>query len=139
MTSKKLLLQISRHAASQPLIYYLAKDYDLMVNIYRAKITPDDTGYMVVDITGKSENIQKAMVFFEQNNIVIDENMKALQWDEKSCVSCGACIVHCPTGALHVTDRSTMSVTFEDSKCIDCMNCIDHCPFDACSSIFEDA
>lgn len=139
MTSKKLLLQFSQRAASKPLIYHLAKDYDLMVNIYRAKITPDDMGYMVIDITGKSENIQKAMTFFEQNNIHIDENMKALQWDEDLCVSCGACVVHCPTEALHIADRTTMRVSFDDAKCIDCMNCIDHCPFDACSSIFEDS
>lgn len=136
MTTKKLLLQFSSRASGKPIIYHLAKDFDVQVNIFRAKITPDDKGYMVVDILGKTENIQKAMVFFEQNEITIDENLNGLQWDEMKCTACGGCITHCPTDALYIEDRETMKVAFDHEKCIECMNCIDHCPYDACSSIF---
>jgi ferredoxin len=136
MITRKFMLQFSKRAASQPLIYHLAKDYDLMVNIFRAKITPDESGYMVIDVSGEAENIQKAMQFFDSHEITIDENLKGLQWDEKKCVSCGACIVHCPSNALFFKDRNSMKVTFNDSICIDCMSCISHCPYNACSSIF---
>ncbi|MDA3900953.1 MAG: 4Fe-4S binding protein [Spirochaetes bacterium] len=137
MTTRKYLLQFPEKAVGKPLIYHLAKDYDLMVNIFRAKIDPDDTGYMVLDISGTDENIKRAALFFKENGIIINEKMNGLTWDKERCVSCGNCITHCPSNALAITDRSTMEVSFNDEKCIECMNCISHCPFNACSSIFN--
>ena len=56
---------------------------------------------------------------------------KDITRDEKKCTHCGACIVHCPTGALYIKDRKTMEVGFDKSKCILCEACIPVCPVNA--------
>ncbi len=66
----------------------------------------------------------------------MNEAGKGLTWDSDGCTGCGHCVVHCPTGALHVSDRGTMEVTFDEEKCIECLACIRVCPFGACSSAF---
>lgn len=135
--TKKLLLQFPKNRVGDPLLYDLIKKYDLVVNIFRAKIDPDDIGYAVIDLTGTEEHIEQAFEFIKSKNIIVNDKMTGLKWDENKCTSCGACIPHCPTGALQFENRESMKMSFDDDKCIECLNCIDHCPFGACSSLFE--
>ncbi|HRX15094.1 MAG TPA: 4Fe-4S binding protein [Spirochaetota bacterium] len=137
MITRKYLLKFPEKAVGKPLIYHLVKDYDLTVNIYRAKIDPDDIGYMVLDVSGRESDIERAKIFFDENEIIVTETMNGMRWDKEKCVSCGTCITHCPSNALYIVDRKTMEVSFNNEKCIECMNCISHCPFKACSSIFS--
>jgi len=51
--TKKLLLHFKKNDTEKPIVYRLVKDHDLVVNIFRAKITPDETGYLVLDISGE--------------------------------------------------------------------------------------
>lgn len=44
--------------------------------------------------------------------------------DKDLCVSCGACVIQCPVGAIDAEDPT---VTDADA-CISCMRCIDVCP-----------
>ena len=43
------------------IIYHLVKDYNLVVNVFRARITPEEEGYLVLDVTGTQRDIDKAM------------------------------------------------------------------------------
>jgi len=40
---------------------------------------------------------------------------------------CGACTVHCPSGALYI-ERPSMEVKFKGDDCIICLNCLKVCP-----------
>ncbi len=135
--TKKVLLQFPQDFSGDPFLYNLIKKYDLVVNIFRAKIDPDDKGYAVMDLIGTEENMNSALQYIIDTGIIISEKMTGLNWDGNRCVSCGACLPHCPTNALHIADRKTMKVDFDDDTCIECLNCIDHCPFRVCSSVFE--
>jgi ferredoxin len=68
--------------------------------------------------------------------VVIHAGNKGVHWDEIHCAQCGACVVHCPTGALSIVDRATRTVVFNEDSCIECLACIAACPFGACSSAF---
>ncbi len=135
--TKKVLIIFPREKVSHPLLYDLIKKFDLVINIFRAKIDPNDIGYAVVDLTSSIENVEAGIEYIRSLGMQVNDKMTGLKWDNEKCVSCGACLSHCPTNALHIDNRNTMEIVFDDESCVECLNCIDHCPFGACSSIFE--
>jgi len=134
--TRKLMLAFPKCECEQPIIYHLVRDYDLMVNVFRAKVTPEEEGYLVLDVTGTEENIDRALEYVKTFNVSINFTGKGLVWDDQRCTSCGSCLTHCPTSALHVPDRTTMAVGFEETKCIECLACIRVCPYGVCTSAF---
>ncbi len=134
--TKKLLLLFPECETEKPIVYQLVKDYDLIINIFRAKVTPEEEGYLVLDITGTEENIKRGMEYVRTFNVTINETQKGVQWDPDICTHCGICIPHCPTKALSIKDKTTMEVQFSGDLCIECLSCLSACPFGACSSIF---
>lgn len=136
MTTKKLMLYFQTCETEKPIVYHLVKDYDLVINIFRAKVTPEEEGFLILDVTGDEENIERGIEFLKQFNVEVRDDQKGLFWDKNRCTSCGNCIPHCPTGALSYLDRNKMEVTFDAVKCIECLSCIPNCPYGACSSRF---
>ena len=136
MITKKFLLIFPPSESEKPIIYHLVKDYDLIINIFRAKVTPEEDGYLVIDITGEEADIEKGIDFVKGHNITINEGNRGLQWNTQKCTHCGICIPHCPTKALHIADKQTMAVGFKEEECVECLNCIRVCPFGACTSMF---
>ena len=134
--TRKLLLAFPKCECEQPIIYHLVRDYNLMVNVFRAKVTPEEQGYLVLDVTGTEADIELALEYVRTFNVTINFTGKGVTWDERLCTSCGSCLTHCPTDALHVPDRSTMAVAFDEQKCIECLGCIRVCPYGACASAF---
>ena len=134
MITKKIYLYFPKSETEKPIVYHLVKDYDLIVNIFRAKVTPEEEGYLSLEVTGTQENIDRAFAFLATFDVVIHAGNKGVHWDENRCVHCCVCVVHCPTGALAVVDRPTRTVTFNEDGCVECLACIPACPFDACSS-----
>jgi ferredoxin len=112
------------------------KDYELIVNVFRAKVTPEEEGYLVLDVTGAEENIQRSMDFVKTFDVTINLTGKGVMRDAEICTHCGHCITHCPTRALHIADAFTREVEYDETKCIECLACIRVCPFNACSSAF---
>ena len=136
MITKKWLLYFPKSETEKPIVYHLVKDYGLIINIFRAKVTPEEEGYLVLDVTGDREAIQEGMDFVKTFNVTINESARGLLWDEGKCTSCGNCLPHCPTDALHIEDPLTRKVLFNEEQCIECLSCIKNCPFGACTSIF---
>jgi ferredoxin len=136
MITKKMLLQFPKEEVEKPIVYHLVKDYDLVINIFRAKITPEEDGYLMLGVSGSEENIRRGMAFVKSCRVRINEADRGLRWDTSRCTHCGNCLPHCPTRALYLADMSTRRVTFDVNLCVECLSCISNCPFDACSSIF---
>lgn len=134
--TKKLMLFFPKCECEKPIIYHLVKDYDLIVNVFRAKVTPQEFGYLVLDVTGSEESIAAAMDFVRTFNVTINYAGKGVAWDKDKCTHCGHCLPHCPTAALYLADRGTREIAFADDKCIECLACIPVCPYGACSSVF---
>ena len=134
--TKKLMLFFPESECEKPIVYHLVRDYDLIVNIFRAKVAPDESGYLVLDVTGTDEDIDRALEYVSTFHVEVNVAGKGVVWDSQRCTSCGACITHCPTNALHVPDRATMAVDFDEEKCIECLACIRVCPYGACTSAF---
>ena len=134
--TKKLMLFFPRCECEKPIIYHLVKDHNLVVNVFRAKVTPEEEGYLVLDVTGTEEDISGAMAFVKTFNVSVNSTGKGVIRDEDRCTHCGHCITHCPTGALHIADEATREVGYNEAECIECLACIRVCPFGACASAF---
>ncbi|MCG8571470.1 MAG: 4Fe-4S binding protein [Spirochaetes bacterium] len=137
MTTQRVLLQFPENAIDQPIIYHLVKDFDLIVNIFRAKIDPDDIGHMILDISGEEKQIKEGIQYIHTLGVEVKDNKEGLIWDNRKCTHCGNCLTHCPTQALYIKERSSMEMSFDSSRCIECLNCIGICPFGAVTSIFS--
>lgn len=134
--TKKLMLFFPKCECEKPIIYHLVKDHNLIVNVYRAKVTPEEEGYLVLDVTGAEKDIENAMAFVKTFNVTISDTGKGVIRDEDACAHCGHCVAHCPTEALHIPDRTTREVVYRETDCIECLACIRVCPFGACASAF---
>ena len=136
MITKKVYLYFPKSETEKPIVYQLVKQFDLIVNIFRAKVTSEEEGYLSLEVTGTQENIDRAFEFLNGFDVDIHAGNKGMIWDAGRCGQSGACIVHCPTGALSIIDRDTRQVDFNEDVCIECLACVAACPFGACSSAF---
>lgn len=136
MITKKVYLYFPKSETEKPIVYQLVKDYDLIINIFRAKVTPEEEGYLSLDVTGTEDNINRAFTYLSQFDVTIHAGSKSLHWDKDTCTHCGNCVVHCPTGALDFVDRDSRTVGFSEDKCVECLACITNCPYGVCTSAF---
>lgn len=136
MITQKVFLYFPKSETEKPIVYQLVKEYNLVVNIYRAKVTPEEEGYLSLEITGTEADMERAYSYLNEFEVDIHAGNIGLHWDPEECVHCGNCIAHCPTGALHFTDKDSRTVGFNESKCVECLACLPNCPFAACSSGF---
>ena len=134
--TKKLMLFFPQCECEKPIIYHLVKDHNLVVNVFRAKVTPEEEGYLVLDVTGTEDDIQRGMEFVKTFNVTINETGKGVTRDEDGCTHCGACVVHCPVRALYIANSATREVGYDEGRCIECLACIRVCPYAACASAF---
>ena len=116
---------------TKPVTYHLVKDFDLTFNILRADVTAKEEGLLVLEITGEEKDYKKGIEFVRQQGITVQPLSQDIRRNEERCVHCGACVVICPTRALHIEDRKTMQVAFDQKKCIACELCIKTCPYQA--------
>ncbi|PIE57859.1 MAG: methionine ABC transporter [Desulfobulbus propionicus] len=136
MVNKKIYLYFPKSETDKPIVCQLVRDYDLTINIFRAQVTPEEEGYLSLEVTGTEENMAQAFEYLQQFDVIIHAGNKGVHWDDQRCTHCGNCIAHCPTGALFFTDQTTREVCFDEEKCIECLSCITNCPFGVCSSAF---
>ncbi|MFT5699620.1 MAG: ferredoxin [Desulforhopalus sp.] len=136
MITKKVYLYFPKSETDKPIVYRLIKDYNLMVNIYRAKVTPEEEGYLSLEISGTEPDIERAFAYLGEFDVQIHAGNVGVHWDAERCAHCGNCIVHCPTGALEYVDRVNRVVGFDENKCVECLSCITNCPYGVCSSAF---
>lgn len=66
MATKRLVLNLPTHLIDQPLTYRLIKQYDLMVNILRARVTPKEEGRLTVEISGRKRNLEAGLHFLRE-------------------------------------------------------------------------
>lgn len=136
MITKKVYLYFPKSETDKPIVCELIRNYDLTINIFRAKVTPEEEGYLSLEITGTSENIERAFEYLNGFDVTIHAGTKGVHWDEEHCTHCGNCISHCPTAALFFAEPETRTIGFDEGKCIECLSCITNCPFGICTSAF---
>ena len=127
---KRVILRFKRNTIDKPVVYRLAKDFDLIFNILRANVSPKAESMMVMEIEGNDADFARGMEYLKQSHIRIEPIEQDINRDEERCVHCGICTSVCATEALDI-DRETMRVNFDYEKCVACELCVKVCPVKA--------
>ena len=128
MAPEKIVLRFGAETSDKPIIYHLAKDYDLIINIVKASINPHKEGTMVLELIGA--RYEEGIEFLRKQGISVNPLAQEIVRNEDKCTHCGACTVHCPTKAIYL-ERPSMKVNFKGDDCIVCMMCVQVCPVKA--------
>jgi L-aspartate semialdehyde sulfurtransferase ferredoxin len=135
MATKRLVLNFPPHLIDQPVTYLLITQYQLKVNILKARITPRERGRLVLEVTGTKKKLDAAMQFIAQLGVEAEPLAQDVRWRQERCIECTACTSICPTGALSV-NRPEMRVQFKHDKCIACELCVPICAYGAVEILF---
>lgn len=130
MIKHTVVLNFPRSLTKEPITYRLVKDFDIMFNILRARIKPNEQGTLVIQLEGTEENLKKCYDYLDKIGVNWQALSKGIIWDDYKCIHCTACISLCPTKALDV-NRETMYVSFDHEKCIACEACLTACSYKA--------
>ncbi len=136
MVTKRLTLFFPKSETEKPIVYHLVKDHNLVINIFRAKVTPEEFGYLVLDVSGDPADVERGMAYVRSFNVDVRDSAVGVAWSADRCTHCGACLAHCPTDALRIADPATRRIEFASSACVECLACLKTCPFGACTSLY---
>ncbi|MGI6361868.1 MAG: NIL domain-containing protein [Bacillota bacterium] len=132
---QKVILSYTEKTVNEPIVYTLAKEYNLVSNIIKANINPDKEGYLVIQLSGDADDYQKGADYLQSIGIKVEMFSENVVWDQNTCTQCGACTGVCPSGALSL-DLETRKIVFCGEKCIVCNMCLPACPVKAVSLNF---
>ncbi len=125
--SKRVVLHFPSRMVDQPIIYRLVKDYDLVLNILKASVTPKEEGIMVLELSGARQDYDKGIKYLKGTGVKIQSLGQDVMRNDARCTHCGACVAICPTGALSL-DLATKKVNFDEERCTACGLCVLACP-----------
>ena len=133
---RRLTLHFPREAVHQPITYRLAVDFDIAAKILRAQIAPNQSGTMVVELSGDIDELDAAESWLERQGLGLNRLPGEIRIDPTLCVDCGICSSVCPSTALRF-DRAEQRLRFESQRCLVCEQCIPSCPLEAISLVLE--
>jgi len=133
--SRRIVLHFPPLVTGQPVVYRLARDYDLMFNILRASVSPGQEGLLVLELTGERANYDRGIQFLRDTGIQIQPLSQDVLRDESRCTHCGACVTVCPADAF-TRNPKTQEIAFDHNRCVLCGLCVKACPPHAMSIVF---
>lgn len=71
MSKKIVKLTFLGEAIKKPLTFQMAKKFDIMPNIRRARVT-DKVGEIVLELDGEEKNLEKGIKFLEKSGVVVE-------------------------------------------------------------------
>ena len=71
MPRKQVTLIFPQHLIKEPVIYMMAKEYDVVPNIRRAKVT-EQVGEVTLEIEGSDDSLKKAVAFLEKKGVKVE-------------------------------------------------------------------
>lgn len=120
----------------QPITYRLAVDFDIAAKILRAQIAPNQSGTMVVELSGDIDELDAAEAWLERQGLGINRAPGQIRIDRQRCVDCGICTSVCPSGALQ-SFPPNWQLQFDAPLCLVCEQCIPSCPLQAIELVLD--
>ncbi len=67
----RVKLTFPQHLIKEPVLFTMAKKYDVMPNIRRARVT-ETVGEMILELEGSEENIEKGMNSLREQGVDVE-------------------------------------------------------------------
>jgi MinD superfamily P-loop ATPase len=132
MKSVNVLLIFKKDIMYKPIIYRIAKDFDISFNVLEAKIFPKQEGRLILGLQGDDTEISNTTKYLKDEGVDVQILADMISRDDEKCVHCGACTAVCRVDSLCI-NRATMKVDFYPEKCVACGLCRLACPVNAMS------
>jgi L-aspartate semialdehyde sulfurtransferase ferredoxin len=68
---RRVKLTFPQHLIKEPILFTMAKTYEIMPNIRRARVT-DTVGELVLDLDGSEENLDKAIGELKREGVEVE-------------------------------------------------------------------
>lgn len=68
---KRVKLTFPQHLIKEPVIFTMAKKFDVMPNIRRARVT-ETVGEMVLELEGGEENLEKGVQYLREQGVGVE-------------------------------------------------------------------
>ncbi len=127
VVNRKVVLKFPHQLIEAPIVCHLVREYNLDVNILKAKITPREEGLLVLGLRGEEDAYRRGVDYLNELGVNIQPLSQDIVRNEDRCTHCGACVAVCPTDALTV-EPETRKILFDQEKCIACELCVPACP-----------
>ena len=72
MAKKIVKLTFPQELIKEPVTFKMAKKYNVVPNIRRAKVT-EQVGELVLELSGTKDNLQKGIKYLEKQGVKVDE------------------------------------------------------------------
>lgn len=127
-TRRRVVLSFPPNVVQTPVTYMLAKEYDIISNILRAEIAPEESGKLVMEMDGYPDRLDEAIQKIKDSGIEVTEIARKVIFNMDKCIHCGACVSVCLAGALKLDQDYHLQ--FIEPKCTVCEMCVPSCPVD---------
>ncbi len=71
MTRKRVKFTFVQELIKEPVIWKLAKQFDVITNIRRADVT-DDRGWVILEVDGDADEIERGLKWVEEQGVRVD-------------------------------------------------------------------
>lgn len=71
MPKQQVTLIFPQHLIKEPVIYMIAKEFDIIPNIRRARVT-ETIGEVTLELDGSEEALKKAVAFLEKKGVKVE-------------------------------------------------------------------
>ncbi len=71
MAKQRMKFTFEQQLIKEPLIWRLAKDFDVVTNIRRADVT-EDRGWVVLELDGEFEEIERGVAWLQEQGVRVD-------------------------------------------------------------------
>lgn len=71
MARRQVTLIFPQHLIKEPVVYMMIKEYDVIANIRRAKVT-EAVGELTLEIEASDETLKKAIAFLEKKGVKVE-------------------------------------------------------------------
>lgn len=72
MPSRRVRLTFPQELITEPVIYTMAKRFDIMPNIRRAKVT-ETVGEVVLELVGEQQSLDKGVAYLVERGVKVED------------------------------------------------------------------
>lgn len=82
MTKKYVSLTFPERLIKEPIIYKLGKDFEIIPNIFKAKVSHTE-GWIILKLEGEKAEIKKAIDYLKNQGVIVEEGGEEILKKEK--------------------------------------------------------
>jgi L-aspartate semialdehyde sulfurtransferase ferredoxin len=71
MARRRVRLIFGKDLVTEPVIYHLGKNYEVVTNIRRADVTREE-GWVVLEMTGDPEELDRGVLYLESRGVRVE-------------------------------------------------------------------